>query len=82
MSAIKSLLAGAIGYGISEIAKSHPVRDAINNRYDRKKSLEDLIDEYARQFEIYTSRNEFAHQLHKIAEKYEEYNYKQIYGEL
>lgn len=82
MSAIKSLLAGAIGYGISEISKSHPVRDAINNRYDHKKSLEDLIDEYARQFEIYTSRNEFAHQLHKIAEKYEEYNYKQIYGEL
>ena len=82
MHLLEDFISGAIGYGISEISKSHPVRDAINNRYDRKKSLEDLIDEYARQFEIYTSRNEFAHQLHKIAEKYEEYNYKQIYGEL
>ena len=80
MSAIKSLLAGAIGYGISEVSKSHPVRDAINNRYDKKVSLEDLIDEYARRNEIYTTRNEFAHHLHQIAEKYEEYDYDQVYG--
>ena len=80
MSVIKSLLAGAIGYGISEVSKSHPVRDAINNYYDRKVSLEDLIDEYARRYEIYTTRNEFAHHLHQIAEKYEEYDYDQVYG--
>lgn len=47
MSLVKSLLAGAVGYGISEVSKSHPVRDAINNHYERKISLEDLIDEYA-----------------------------------
>ena len=80
MSVIKSLLAGAIGYGISDVSKSHPVRDAINNRYDKKVSLEDLIDKYARRYEIYTTRDEFAHHLHQIAEKYEEYNYNQVYG--
>ena len=80
MHLLEDLISGAIGYGISEGSKSHPVRDAINNRYDKKVSLEDLIDEYARRYEIYTSRNEFAHQLHKIAEKYEEYNYNEIYG--
>lgn len=82
MHLLEDLISGAIGYGISEVSKSHPVRDAIDKRYDRKTSLEDLIDEYAKRYEIYTSKNEFAHQLHKIAEKYEEYNYKQIYGEL
>ena len=81
MSAIKSLLAGVIGYGISEVSKSHPVRDAINNRYDQKVSLEDLIDEYAKRYEIYTTRNEFAHHLHQIAKNYEEYNYEEVYGE-
>ena len=80
MSLVKSLLAGAVGYGISEVSKSHPVRDAINNHYDRKISLEDLIDEYARRYEIYTVKNEFAHHLHQIAKKYEEYNYDEIYG--
>ena len=80
MSTIKSLLAGAIGYGISEVSKSHPVRDAINSRYDRRMSLEDLINEYARQYEIYTVKNEFAHHLHQIAKKYEEYDYDEVYG--
>ena len=80
MSLVKSLLAGAIGYGISEVSKSHPVRDAINSHYDRKISLEDLIDEYVRRYEIYTQKNEFAHHLHQIAEKYEEYNYNEVYG--
>ena len=80
MSLVKSLLAGAIGYGISEVSKSHPVRDAINNHYDRKVSLEDLIDEYARRYEIYTTRNEFAHHLLQIAEKYVDFNYNEIHG--
>ena len=80
MSLVKSLLAGAVGYGISEISKSHPVRDAVNNVYDRRMSLEDLIDAYARRYEIYTGKNEFAHHLHQIAEKYEEYDYDEIYG--
>ena len=83
MSLIEDLLAGAIGYGISEASKSHPLRDAIDDRFNRSKqkvSLEDLIDEYARRYDIYTQKNEFAHQLHQIAERYEEYNYEDVYG--
>lgn len=83
MSLIEDLLAGAIGYGISEASKSHPLRDAIDERINRSKqkvSLEDLIDEYARRYEIYTQRNEFAHRLHQIAERYEEYDYEEVYG--
>ena len=83
MSLIEDLLAGAIGYGISEVSKSHSLRDAIDERFNRSKqkvSLEDLIDEYARRYEIYTQKNEFAHQLHQIAERYEEYDYEEVYG--
>ena len=83
MSLIEDLLAGAIGYGISEVSKSHPLRDAIDERFNRSKqkvSLEDLIDEYARRYEIYTQKNEFAHQLHQIAERYEEYDYEDVYS--
>ena len=84
MGLIEDFIAGAIGYGISEASKSHPLRDAINERFSRSKdkiSLDDLIDEYARRYEIYTSKNEFAHQLHQIARRYEEYNYDQVYGD-
>ena len=83
MSFLSSAISGAIGYGISEASKSHPLRDAINKLFSRNQervTLEDLIDEYARSFEIYTSKNEFAHHLHKIAERYEEYNYADVYG--
>ena len=83
MGIIEDILAGAAGYAISEASKSHPLRDAIDERFNRSKqkvSLEDLIDEYARRYEIYTQKNEFAHQLHQIAERYEEYNYEDVYG--
>ena len=83
MGIIEDILAGAAGYAISEASKSHPLRDAIDERFNRSKqkvSLEELIDEYARRYEIYTSKNEFAHQLHQIAERYEEYDYEEVYG--
>jgi FKBP-type peptidyl-prolyl cis-trans isomerase (trigger factor) len=50
------------------------------NRSKQKVSLEDLIEEYARRYEIYTQKNEFAHRLHQIAERYEEYDYEEVYG--
>ena len=56
MGLLENFLSGAIGYGISEVSKSHPLRDAIDERLHRSKqkvSLEDLIDEYARRYEIY-----------------------------
>lgn len=83
MGLLENFLSGAIGYGISEASKSHPLRDAIDERLNRSKqkvSLEDLIDEYARRYEIYTQKNEFAHRLHQIAERYEEYDYDEVYG--
>lgn len=83
MGIIEDILAGAAGYTISEASKSHPLRDAIDERFNRSKqkvSLEKLIDEYARRYDIYTSKNEFAHQLHQIAERYEEYDYEDVYG--
>lgn len=84
MGLLENFLSGAIGYGISEASKSHPLRDAIDERLHRSKqkvSLEELIDEYARRrYEIYTQKNEFAHRLHQIAERYEEYDYDEVYG--
>ena len=83
MGLIENMIAGAAGYAVSEASKSHPLRDAIDERLNRSKqkvSLEDLIDEYARRYEIYTQKNEFAHQLHQIAERYEEYDYEEVYG--
>ncbi|MCI6460709.1 MAG: hypothetical protein MSA35_05010 [Prevotella sp.] len=83
MGLLENMIAGATGYVVSEVSKSHPLRDAIDERFHRSKqkvSLEDLIDEYARRYEIYTQKNEFAHRLHQIAERYEEYDYEEVYG--
>ena len=83
MGLLGNMIAGATGYVVSEVSKSHPLRDAIDERFNRSKqkvSLEDLIDEYARRYEIYTQKNEFAHRLHQIAERYEEYDYDEVYG--
>ena len=83
MGLLGNMIAGATGYVVSEVSKSHPLRDAIDERLHRSKqkgSLEDLIDEYARRYEIYTQKNEFAHRLHQIAERYEEYDYEEVYG--
>ena len=83
MGFFENMIAGAAGYAVSELSKSHPLRDAIDERMNRSKqnvTLEDLIDEYARRYEIYTRRNEFAHHLHQIAERYEECDYEDVYG--
>lgn len=84
MSLIEDLLAGAIGYGIAKAEiNGHSVRNAINKRFSNSKqkiSLEDLIDEYARRYEIYTQKNEFSYQLHQIARRYEEFDYEEVYG--
>lgn len=82
MGIIDNAVAGALGYAISEMSKSHSLRDVIDQRINRSKqkvTLEDLIDDYARQHGVYTHDNELAHRLHQIAARYEEYNYKNIY---
>ena len=82
MGLIEELLAGAAGYAVSEASKSHPLRDIIDERINRSKqkvTLEDLIDEYARQRGIYTQDNKLAYRLHQIAIRYEEYDYEDLY---
>jgi FKBP-type peptidyl-prolyl cis-trans isomerase (trigger factor) len=83
MGLLGNFVAGAVGYGIAEASKSHKLRDVIDERFSRSTknvSLEALIDEYARKYEVYTQKNEFAHRLHQIAERYEEYDYEEVYG--
>ena len=83
MGLLGNMIAGVTGYVVSEASKSHSLRDVIDERLNRSKqkvSLEDLIDEYARRYEIYTQKNEFAHRLHQIAERYEEYDYEEVFG--
>jgi len=82
MGLLENVIAGATGYAISEMSKSHPLRDAIDERINRSKqevTLEDLIDEYARQHGIYTQDNNLAHHLHMIATRFEEYDYEDLY---
>ena len=82
MGLIEELLAATAGYTFSELSKSHPLRDAIDERINRSKqkvTLEDLIDTYVRQRGIFTQDNKLAHRLHQIATRYEEYDYEDLY---
>ena len=80
-SLLEDLVAGAVGYGIASAKDSKVVGDIIDNNITSK-SLEDIIENYAkRHLEIYTCDNTFAHRLHQIAKKYEEYNYSDVYDD-
>ena len=80
-SLLKDLVAGAVGYGIASAKNSKVVGDIIDNNITTK-TLEDIIENYARRhLEIYTCDNNFAHRLHQIAKKYEEYNYSDVYDD-
>ena len=78
---LEDLVAGAVGYGIASAKDSKVVGDIIDNNLTSK-TLEDIIENYAkRHLEIYTCGNTFAHRLHQIAKKYEEYNYSDVYDD-
>ena len=80
MELIESILAGIAGYAVG--VNRNQLRDAIDKRVTRfkqKVTLEDLIDEYARQHGIYNQDNKLAKSLHQIAMRYEEYNYEDLY---
>ena len=80
MNLIEDIIAGAIGYGIASAKDSKAIADLIDNNVKRM-TLEDIIDNYAkRHLDIYTCDNKFAHRLHTIAKKYEEYDYDKVYG--
>jgi hypothetical protein len=81
MGLIDDIVAGAIGYGIASARDSKIVGDIIDNNI-RHMTLEEMIENYAqRHLDVYTYDNRFAHRLHAIARKYEEYNYDSIYGD-
>lgn len=77
MGLFSNLISGAIGYGVSEASKSHPVRDYLDNKFGANhRSLESMIEDYAHSLDIYTFNNDFARELHRIAKKYEGYGYQ------
>lgn len=81
MGLLEDIVAGAIGYGIASATDSKVVADIIDNNF-KHITLEDLIDNYAkRHLDIYTTNNHFAYRLHTIAQKYEEYDYDEEYGD-
>lgn len=82
MGLISNIISGAIGYGISEMSNSHALRDLLDQKINlhlTQTNLRDVIQDIARARGIYTSNNEFAHELHNIARTYEEYDYDRIY---
>lgn len=80
MGLFENIVAGAIGYGIASAKDSKVVGDIIDNNIKRM-TLEEIIDNYAkRHLDIHTCDNRFAHKLHTIAKKYEEYDYDKFYG--
>lgn len=79
---IDLVLAGAAGYAVSELSKSHPLKEAVDNKLNRNKAnkdLRDIIREYAKTRGIYTQDNRLAKELHDIATEYQEYDYDRYY---
>ena len=81
MGVLDNIISGAVGYGISEVSKSHPVRDLVNEKFGKhpKKTIEDVVKEFAASQNIYTNNNEFAHKLHLLARYFEGYDYEDLY---
>ena len=77
MGLFSSVVSGAIGYGISEASKSHPVRDFLDKNFgDNRRDLEDVIKDFARSRNIFCYDDNFARELHRIARNYETNRYK------
>ena len=82
MGLLENVISGAVGYGIASARKSNALTELIDqkiNSHNRNRTLRDLIEEYAKSRGIYTQNNQLAHELHKLAEQYEEYDYDRYY---
>ena len=82
MGLLENVVSGAVGYGIASACKSNALTELIDqkiNSHNRNRTLRDLIEEYAKSRGIYTQNNQLAHELHKLAEQYEEYDYDRYY---
>ena len=49
MGLIENMIAGAAGYVVFEVSKSHPVRDLVNEKFGKNsnQTIEDIIKKYA-----------------------------------
>lgn len=79
--ALKDFLAGAVGYAVSEVSKSHPVRDLVNEKFGKNsnQTIEDVVKEFAASQNVFANNNEFAHKLHMLARYFEAYDYEDLY---
>lgn len=59
-----------LGYTISEVSKSNPVKDAINSAFGKDESLETVIDNWARRHGITGYDQSLYRKLLNIAEAY------------
>ena len=81
MGLLENVIAGAAGYAVSEVSKSHPVRDIVNEKLGKNsnKTIEDVVKEFAASQNICTNNNEFAHKLHILGRYFEGYDYEDLY---
>jgi FKBP-type peptidyl-prolyl cis-trans isomerase (trigger factor) len=82
MGLLENVVSGAVGYGIASARKSNALTELIDqkiNSRNNNKTLRDVVEEYAKSRGIYTQNNQIAHELHKLAEQYEEYDYDRYY---
>ena len=82
MGLLGNVVSGAVGYGIASARKSNALTELIDqkiNSRNNNKTLRDVVEEYAKSRGIYTQNNQIAHELHKLAEQYEEYDYDRYY---
>ena len=81
MGLLENVIAGAAGYAVSEVSKSHPVRDIVNEKLGKNsnKTIEDVVKEFAASQDIYTNDNEFARKLHMLGRYFEGYDYEDFY---
>ena len=69
MDFLKDLGLVALGYGISGISESNAVSDLLDSKFGNK-SLEEVIDKWAMQHNIYSRNEDMYRELLRIAEKY------------
>ena len=69
MDFLKDLGLVALGYGISGISESNVVADLLDNRFGGK-SLEEVVDKWAKEQNIYSRSDYMYRELLRIAEKY------------
>ena len=81
MGLLKDVLIGTAGYMVGNAVEHSSAVNTFIDRNFGNKSLEETIADYAKtRLGVYTVDNRLAKELHDIARKYEEYNYKKVYG--